>query len=274
MTEYQKSPAKTMPSTLDNSMRRRFIQGAGAALPLAAILASPGLSRAAAAQLTPINMNLNNGTTLNGALALPQQDRAPALILIHEWWGLNDQIKAVAADYASQGYLTLAVDLFDGIVAETPQQARSLIGKLDAAAATQQLVGAVDYLRQHPRSNGRVGTVGWCFGGGWSINTALATDLDAAIVYYGRLPDNPQRLKNLSAPVLGHFATQDRFINAAMVDAFLLAATEAGTNHLITTYWYDANHAFANPTASNYDNQDAQLAQTRSSAFLAEYLRS
>jgi carboxymethylenebutenolidase len=206
------------------------------------------------------------GRSVSAALALPAAEKAPAVLLIHELWGLNDQIKAVAAEMAQQGYVALAIDLYGGKVGSTPDEAKALMGGVDGAAAVDTLVSWVGWLRDHERSTGKVGTVGWCFGGGWSINTALATPTEACVVYYGRLPQSAAELAPLACPVLGHFATQDQFINQAMVDGFLAAAK--ASNKDVTAYWYEADHAFANPTGARYDAEDAALAWARTTEYL------
>jgi len=250
--------------------RRRVLAGAACALPLAAVLQDARLARAAAESLETVTLSTAGGLDVAAALALPAAEKAPAVVLIHEWWGLNDQIKAVAAEMAQQGYVALAIDLYGGKVGSTPDEAKALMGGVANEAAVDTLVSWVGWLKGHARSTGKVGTVGWCFGGGWSINTALATPTDACVVYYGRLPQSAAELAPLACPVLGHFATQDQFINKAMVDGFLAAAHEAGKD--VTAYWYEADHAFANPTGARYDAEDAALAWARTADYLRERL--
>ncbi len=120
-------------------------------------------------------------------------------------------------------------------------------------------------------SNGKLGTVGWCFGGGWSLGASLAEPADATVVYYGRVGGTPERLARLKGPVLGHYATQDRWINKQMVSAFETAMDKAGRPY--TSHWYEANHAFANPSSGRYDQPDAQLAWTRTLDFFAANLK-
>ncbi|GIX49083.1 MAG: hypothetical protein KatS3mg131_3294 [Candidatus Tectimicrobiota bacterium] len=258
-------PAISVPAT----QRRAFLRGL-IALPLAAVLASPRLARAAAARLQKVTLQTASGATVHAFLATPQQVPAPAVVLIHEWWGLNDQIKAVAAEFAQHGFLALAVDLFGGNVATTPEAARAQVAALDAGRATETLVGWIAWLRQHPSSTGKIGTVGWCFGGGWSLNVSLATPVDGTVIYYGDVRKTPEQLQRLRGPVLGHFATRDHWITADMVRAFTQAMAAAGKP--VTVYWYDAEHAFANPTGARYDAQDAQLAWSRTLAFFRQHL--
>ena len=194
------------------------------------------------------------------------------MILIHEWWGLNDQIKAVAAEFASKGAIALAIDLMDGQVATTPDQARAQMGAVGESpdVATETCVAWADWLRAHEGSNGKLGTCGWCFGGGWSLNTSIATPVDATVVYYGRVNKSASDLASLQGPVLGHFATQDRFIDEPMVSGFEDAMAEAGKD--LTVHWYEADHAFANPTSARYDEGDAALSWDRTVAFLSDQL--
>ncbi|MDR3517575.1 MAG: dienelactone hydrolase family protein [Azospirillaceae bacterium] len=249
--------------------RRTVIKGL-AGVPLAAVLADASLARAAAAGLEPQSLSLPSGDTVSGALGLPQAAKAPAVLLIHEWWGLNDQIKAVAAELSQLGYLTLACDLMKGKVATTPEEAQGLTKSVDAKTATETVVGWIEWLRRHDRGTGKVGVVGWCFGGGWSLNASLATPVDATVIYYGVLDKTPAQLAALKGPVLGHFGTQDSFINPAMVERFKTAMAQA--HKPADLYSYDANHAFANPTGQNYHRADAQLAWQRTLAFLKQNL--
>jgi carboxymethylenebutenolidase len=229
-----------------------------AGVPLAAILADPKLARAAAG-VEEVTLATRGGRSVRGALALPEVSPAPAVLLVHEWWGLNDQIKTMAAEFAREGYVALAVDLYGGKVAETPEDARTYMQAVDAGAATDTLV------------SGRLGTVGWCFGGGWSLNASIAAPVDATVVYYGRVDQPAEELAKLQGPVLGHFASRDQWINEQMVGAFV--DLMEGLNKPVTVYWYEADHAFANPTGARYDEADAKLAWQRTLAFYAENLR-
>ena len=252
--------------------RRRFIQGVGATglAPLAVVLANPELAAAAAATLETVQTETPHGT-VRAALARPAERPAPAVLLIHEWWGLNDQIKSVAADFAAQGYLGLAIDLYDGQVATTPDQAQALTRTIDPKVATDTLVTWARWLKGNPDSTGRLGVIGWCFGGGWSLALSLAEPVDATVIYYGRCTQSAAELAALKGPVLGHFGTQDKFITVAMVEGFKKALAEAGKPAEI--YFYDANHAFANPTGASYDQADAALAWSRTTAFLTKNLK-
>ncbi len=249
--------------------RRDFLLGL-ASLPLAVVLAHTDLREAAASTLSEHVIDAANGTM--GYIAMPKQKAHGALLLIHEWWGLNDSIKAVANDFAQQGYIAFAIDLYGGKVGTTPDEARALIKAMDPQLVTKQLVSAMDWLRNHPHSNGKIGTIGWCFGGGWSLNASIAAPSDASVIYYGRVTRKANDLKKMKGPILGHFATLDQSINQNMVSAFeseLKLADKSDYTH----HWYDANHAFANPSSSRYDADDAALAWQRTTAFFDRYVK-
>ena len=239
-------------------------------LSLAAVLADPRRARAAASGLESVSLTMPGDLKVDAALAVPDQTPAAAVLLVHEWWGLNDQIKSVAAALAKEGYLALAVDLYGGKVATTPDDARSYMGQVEPARATETLAAWLDWLRREPRATGEIGTVGWCFGGGWSLNAALARPVQATVVYYGRVDKTAADLAPLSGPVLGHFATRDGWIDDKMVGRFEKAMDAAGKTY--QSHWYEADHAFANPTSARYDADDAALAWQRTLAFFKAHL--
>jgi len=236
-----------------------------AGIPLAVVLADPGLARAAARELDTVTLTTQGGKKVAGVLALPAETPAPAVLLVHEWWGLNDQIKAVAAELATQGYVALAVDLYDGQVATTRDGARALMGAVVAGEATDTLGSWIAWLRGHEKVAGGIGTIGWCFGGGWSLNASIAAPVEATVVYYGRVNRSAADLAALRGPVLGHFASRDKWIDRDMVAGFEAAMAQAGKS--AASHWYEADHAFANPTSARYDQADAQLAWQRTLEF-------
>lgn len=237
---------------------------------LAAVLANPDAARAAASSLETVEITTESGLAVSAAWGAPQIAPAASVLLIHEWWGLNDSIKAVAADFVAQGYGALAIDLYGGKVADDPDDAGAYMNQVNDADATETLASWIDWLRARDDTTDAVGTVGWCFGGGWSLNASMARSVDATIVYYGNVDRTAEQLSALQGPVLGHFATRDQWINEAMVDGFT-GAMMAAEKHA-TTFWYDADHAFANPTSARYDEADAALAWQRTTAFLDENL--
>ncbi|WP_022728041.1 dienelactone hydrolase family protein [Fodinicurvata sediminis] len=256
--------------------RRTVLKGLAAAplaTGLANVLADPKLARAAANSLEEVSLTLSNGNQVTASLARPAETPAPAVLLIHEWWGLNDQIKTMAAEFAEQGYLALAVDLYGGEAAEAgdSETARSLMQAVDAEVATETLTAWTDWLKQHDDGTGQVATVGWCFGGAWSLNASIARPVDATVIYYGNVDRPVDKLEQLEGPVLGHFARQDQSITPEMVETFASRMDEAGQD--LTLYWYDADHAFANPTGARYDEEDAAQAWERTLGFLKRQLQ-
>jgi len=260
---------------LSTTNRRTVLKGLGAlgsAGQLSAVLATPALAEAVAETLETVTLTTEAGQTVRGSLALPQQTAhpAPAIVLFHEWWGLNDNIKTMAAELAAHGYLALAVDLYKGSVATTPGQAQELMGDLNEDDANDTATSWINWLKADKRSTGKVATIGWCLGGGWSLNASLLKPVDATIIYYGRVTKSAQDLATLKGPVMGHFGELDGFINKKMVDSFETEMTKAGKE--FTTHWYAADHAFANPTSARYDEPDASLAWSRSLAFLENHM--
>ncbi|MBI5850561.1 MAG: dienelactone hydrolase family protein [Planctomycetes bacterium] len=208
-------------------------------------------------------------------LALPADASAPlpAVLVIHEWWGLNDHVKHWTDRLAADGYAALAIDLYGGTVATTREEAATAMRAVDEAAARATLLAAHRFLARDPRVLARRrGVIGWCFGGGWSLQLALAApDLDAAVVYYGRLVTDPAALRSIHAPVLGIFGTRDRGIPPASVDAFESAMRDA--DRACRVLRYDADHAFANPSGARYDQANAAAAWREVRGFLAARLR-
>lgn len=250
--------------------RRALLKGL-AGLPLAAILADPSLARAQAAATERVDLATAGGRKVSGALAKPAKMPAPAIVLVHEWWGLNDQIKSVAVEFANQGYLALALDLMGGKVAATADEARALIGGVEPQAASDTVASWIGWARTAPGADGKVGIVGWCFGGGWSLLGSTLAPVDATVVYYGKCDLPAETLARLKGPVLGHFGEQDPTMNHAMVAKFEAAMKQDGKAE--TVYWYDAPHAFANPTGANYHKAETQLAWQRTLDFFAKNLR-
>ena len=199
----------------------------------------------------------------------------PALIVIHEWWGLNDWVKEQASKFADQGYVALAVDLYRGKVADTPDLAHELMRGVPEDRAARDLRAAFDYLAAQPNvRKDRIGSVGWCMGGGYSLNVALFEPaLAAAVINYGHLATEPSELKKINAPILGSFGGQDRGIPPDDVKKFQQALTQLGKKNEIKIY-PDAGHAFENPNnKQGYRPDDAADAWKRTLDFLANTLK-
>lgn len=209
-------------------------------------------------------------------LSLPKNPKPPlpAVLVIHEWWGLNDHIRHWADRLTEDGYATLAVDLYGGEVAKEPDRAADLAKAVDAEAAKQKLLDAYAFLAEDDRIRAdKRGSIGWCFGGKWSLELALeAPSLDAAVVYYGHVETNPERLANLETPVLAIFGTRDKGIDEKYVDRFRFGIEQAGDKD-VKIVTYDAEHAFANPSSARYDYAAAEKAWAETRGFLARHLR-
>jgi carboxymethylenebutenolidase len=218
------------------------------------------------------------GTPVTGYLVRPEgaeADALPGLIVIHEWWGLNDHVRAMARRLAAEGYAALAVDLYEGRVAESADSARAILqdAMADEAGLTENLTQAYRYLGTQQRAP-RVGVVGWCFGGGWALRTALALpdSLDAAVVYYGEPVTDRARLATLNVPILGLFGSEDQGIPVDRVGEMERALQELGKDAQILVY-EGADHAFANPTGERYHAPAAEDAWAQTTAFLERTLK-
>ncbi len=221
-----------------------------------------------------------DGVAIQGYLARPAQPAPggkplPALIVIQEWWGLNDNIRAMARRFAGEGYLVLAVDLYEGKVATTPDTALAAMQAAmeKPARLLENLKQAHAYLATKASAT-KIGVVGWCFGGGWSLETALAIPdgIDAAVVYYGRTQSDPKALSALQAPLLGLFGGKDQGIPLAGVRAMEAELVKLGKNATIVVY-PEADHAFANPTGNRYLAGPAADAWAKTVAFFAQHLK-
>ncbi len=223
-----------------------------------------------------------NGKAIKGFIAYPKSKatagkKLPALILIHEWWGLNDDIKRKAATFAEEGYVALAVDLYGGKSTTKPAEARELAGAVrkDMQAAFANLEAAVDYLKKDPLVNPqKIASLGWCFGGGWSYQMAKNNlDVVASIIYYGFF--NPQDdLQQMRALILGHFADKDRAIKIDNVKEFQAKLKTLNGDHEIYIY-PNTQHGFASREGENpnYNSQEAAKAWERTLDFLNRYVK-
>jgi carboxymethylenebutenolidase len=195
---------------------------------------------------------------------------APGVVVIQEWWGLNDQIKGVAERLAQSGYRALVPDLYRGRVTLDAAEAEHLMNDLDFGdAATQDIRGAVCHLKSE---GAKVGVVGFCMGGVLAILAAIhAPEADAASSWYGVPPAEAGDVSRIRIPLQGHFAELDEFFPVAQVDA--LEARLRAANVAMSFYRYPARHAFGNETGPNYDPNAAQLAWQRTLDFFQISLR-
>ena len=233
------------------------------------------VTSAFAAAGQPVSYKSGN-ETVKGILYVPEgKGPFPALVVIHEWWGLNDWVKDQASKLSEQGYVTLAVDLYRGKVAESPDVAHELMRGLPEDRAGRDLRAAVAYLRDQPSvKKDRVGSIGWCMGGGYSLQTALEVpDLAATVINYGHLVTEPASLEKIHAPILGLFGAKDQGITPEDVAKFEAAMKKLGKKIEVKEY-ADAGHGFQNPkNKDGYRPEDTADAWKLTVAFLAANLK-
>lgn len=204
----------------------------------------------------------------------PDADDLPGVVVIHEWWGLNDNIRAAARRLAGEGYRVLAVDLYGDSTAQSPDQAQALMQQAtsDSEQLMNNLRAAHRYLQRETGAS-RVAVMGWCFGGGMTFRAVADRPVafDAAVPYYGT-PEamTDSVLERLDTPILAHFGRQDEVVSPEQVEA--LRSRLTGLDADVQIYEYDAGHAFANPSGENYDAEAASTAWSRTTEFLRTHL--
>jgi len=228
-----------------------------------------------AATSKPVSYN-SGDDTVQGILYAPEgKGPFPALVVIHEYWGLNDWVKEQAAKLADEGYVTLAIDLYRGKVATTPDEAHEIMRGVPEDRAARDLHAAVEFLKsQSSVKTNRIGSIGWCMGGGYSLNVALREPtLAAAVINYGHLADDPASLNKINAAILGIFGGQDRGIPVDDVKKFEQTLKQQGKKIEVVIYT-DAGHAFENPSnRTGYRADDAADAWKHTTSFLASTLK-
>jgi carboxymethylenebutenolidase len=214
--------------------------------------------------------------TVNALLYTPSgKGPFPALVVIHEYWGLNDWVKEQASKLADQGYVALAIDLYRGKVATTPDEAHEIMRGVPEDRASRDLLAASAYLRSQKNVDpARVGSIGWCMGGGYAFNLAVNDPkLKAVVINYGHLASDDATLKKINAAVLGIFGGQDRGIPPADVKKFESQMKALGKTVDVHIF-PDAGHAFENPNnKTGYRADDAAQAWKLTTDFLAQYLK-
>ncbi|MDX2003514.1 MAG: dienelactone hydrolase family protein [Chitinophagales bacterium] len=207
-----------------------------------------------------------DGKTANAFEILTPYKTDHYLFIFHEWWGLNDYIKKEAARYFKElkSVNVIAIDLYDGQLATTQEEAAKLMQGVKDDRARAIIDGAIKYVGKQAN----IGTLGWCFGGGWSMQATLMAGKQAAgcVIFYGMPETNLDKLITLKTEVLGIFATQDQHISPAVVEEFKELMDVADKK--LTLYNYDAVHAFANPSNPKHDAVAAADAFAKAKKFL------
>jgi carboxymethylenebutenolidase len=232
-------------------------------------------AHAAGAAASPVEVSYASGPeTVHALLYKPAGEQAgkhPAIIVIHEWWGLNDWVKEQAADLAAHGYMTLAIDLYRGQVATDADTAHQLSRGVPQDRGIRDLKAAEAYLSSQKNVDPhRIGAIGWCMGGGYALSFAVADpNLKAVAANYGPPPTDPGSLRQIKAAILGNYGGLDKGISTASVESF--AADMKKLNKPIDIKIYpDAGHAFENPNnKTGYRAQDAADARSRYLHFFA-----
>jgi carboxymethylenebutenolidase len=244
--------------------------------PAELILALVALSSIAFAADSKTVSYKSGDETVQGVLYTPSgKGPFPAIIVIHEWWGLNDWVKEQASKLAGEGYAALAIDLYRGKVAKTSDEAHEIMRGVPEDRAKRDLHAAFAFLASQPNvQKDRIGAIGWCMGGGYSLDVALQEPtLAADVINYGHLATDPDALKKINASLLGIFGAQDRGIPVADVRKFGETLDNMGKKIEIKIY-DDAGHAFQNPNNKDgYRAADAADAWKRITDFLATTLK-
>jgi carboxymethylenebutenolidase len=212
-----------------------------------------------------------DGNDCNGYLATPGAgDKAPGVVVIQEWWGINDQIKGVADKFAAIGYRALVPDLYKGKVALDMAEAKHMMTNLNFGdAATQDVRGAAQHLK---RSSAKVGVVGFCMGGALTVLAAMyVQEADACSSWYGFPPEQAGDVKTIKTPLQLHLAENDQSFSPDAARALLAKLKEGNVSH--ESYWYKAGHAFFNEKGPNYNAEAAKLAWDRTVEFFAKHLK-
>ena len=205
-------------------------------------------------------------------VATPKGKAQGAVLVVHEWWGMNDWVKHQADLLAKEGYLALAVDLYKGKIATDAKEAGALMGAKDEKWGDEVEEAGIEWLKANG-GGAKIATIGWCMGGGESLKASLndTKDVSATVIFYGMPIDDVAKLKELKGPVLGIWANKDGWITPEKVAAFDKALTEAGVKHEF--HAYDADHAFANPSGGKFNGEAAKDAWKKTEKFLAANLK-
>jgi carboxymethylenebutenolidase len=230
-----------------------------------------------------IDFEAEGGGAASGELALPAgTGPAPAVVVVQEWWGVNDHVRSLVDRLAAAGFLALAPDLYGGKVTRDPGEARQLMTALDGKQAMAIICGAAASLLAHPRAltqaparegaaTGKVGIIGFCMGGAYALAAAALPVIGAAVPFYGIPPEDRLVYAKMKAPILGHYAGRDTHVKASRALEIAAEVNRHGGSAKIEVY--DADHAFMNDTRPEvYAPEAAKLAWDRSVKFLHQHL--
>jgi len=216
-----------------------------------------------------IKFDVSDGVQANAYYLAPKKKSKKWLIVIQEWWGLNDQIKQEADKYFSdlKDMNVLAIDMYDGKVAATPDSAMKLTREAKPERMTNIIRGAI----QQAGADASIYSVGWCFGGMWSLQTAILGGAKAkgTVMFYGRPETDMEKLKNIQCDIIGFFGNQDKSPSPEMVTAFEKNMEAAGKK--LNTFKYDAGHGFANPSNPKFNAEATADAYAKAIAFLQSH---
>ncbi|HWB24714.1 MAG TPA: dienelactone hydrolase family protein [Chitinophagaceae bacterium] len=217
-----------------------------------------------------ITFKTSDGTDGHGWEVKTKDETGYYMFIFHEWWGLNDYIKQESERISNDlGINVIAIDLYDNKVAATREDAAKYTQDVKTARATAIIKGAYDYVG----NSAKIFTLGWCFGGGWSLQAALegGKQVVGCIMYYGQPENDVDKLRTLNCDILGFFGTKDKWLTPKVVDEFRANLNKAGIRNSI--YEYDADHAFANPSNPVYDKAATEDAYDKMLTFVKLRIR-
>jgi len=253
-------------SDRSRSLSRRTLLASAAAL--TGLAAMP--ARRAQAQVQPVSesatLTLPGGKVVGATVYLPPNVPAPAVLLLHDRWGMTDVLRERAASLALDRYIVVCVDLFGGRVAETPLEAEKFAAALDPQEAVATVNGWVNWIRADARCNRNVGLLGFGMGGAMAVEASVQTPVQAVVLYYTPINKRPELMLRLTAPIVGHYSERNRAFSSAAVEDLQFQLQKA--NKQSRLHLYDADPDFANPASPQFARGDALLAWNRTVAFL------
>lgn len=252
---------------------RRVVLTGLATAPLIAQFARVDRTASAQAGIETVSVKTPSGRTISGFLAVPTNVPAPAVLLFHGGLGVLDFYKSFASDFARDGFFALALDLYDGRIAkdDATNLALSYEVNSDRAKTTETISAWIEWLKADPRTNGKVGVVGWSFGAGWALEASMTTPVEATVVYVGLRFPAATRLARLKGPLMAHLAEQDNEVTKSNSVTFENIMADAGKS--VEVHWYPGDHYFPFPPRPSYDKDQADLAWTRTVQFFRANLQ-